>query len=124
MIDKNSTQNIRTHFYTYPSTEIHLRALARATKLSLPTVITIVRKLAKEELISIKKTTALTIVRANTENPQFTRMKRINNLASLYHSGIVDYLNKAYNYPKALLCFGSYARGEDSEDSDIDIPII
>ena len=58
------------------------------------------------------------------EYKKFIRMKRIYNLNSLYLAGLVDFLVKEYNNPEAIICFGSYSKGEDFEKSDIDIAII
>ena len=42
------------------------------------------------------------------------------NLAQLQSSGIIDYLKEQLGNP-AIVVFGSYARGEDTDSSDIDI---
>ena len=82
-----------------------------------------VDSLKKEGLVFVNKTKALTKVKANMENKGFTRMKRLSNLESIYTSGFVDYLLKELR-PLAIICFGSYSRGEDFEKSDLDIAII
>ena len=52
------------------------------------------------------------------------RNKRVYNLKKVYDSGIVDYILISYNHPKAIMLFGSYSRGEDTENSDIDIAVL
>jgi len=37
---------------------------------------------------------------------------------------LTDYLVKSFNFPETIVLFGSYARGEDTEKSDIDILVI
>ncbi|MDI6721630.1 MAG: nucleotidyltransferase domain-containing protein, partial [Candidatus Aenigmarchaeota archaeon] len=54
----------------------------------------------------------------------FIRAKRVNNLKKLYDSRIVDYLSEIYDKPEAIILFGSYGRGDDVENSDIDIAVI
>ena len=122
MIDKNSTMKILEYFFDYPTKEIHLRELSRELKLSLPTVLKAVSKLKKENLIDVKKGRAVTIVKANLENKNFQRLKRASNLTKLYSCGLVDFLN--IGNPQSIICFGSYSRGEDLENSDIDIASI
>ena len=50
----------------------------------------------------------------------FLLEKKLYNLRSLYSSGLVDFLVQELSNP-AIILFGSYARGEDVETSDIDI---
>ena len=38
----------------------------------------------------------------------------------LYGSGVIDYINKKLSYPVIIL-FGSFSKGEDVEQSDIDL---
>lgn len=49
--------------------------------------------------------------------------KRIENQKLVYESGLVDYLSEQYP-GSTIILFGSYSRGEDTHDSDIDIAII
>jgi len=77
----------------------------------------------KEHFIQTQKTIALTQVWVNTEHEKFPRTKRIFNLQQIEDSGLVEYLTHEYNHPPIVL-FGSYARGEDIERSDIDIAIL
>ena len=59
----------------------------------------------------------------NFENSKILQMKRVENLKAVYSSGLLDYLRESL--PGAtIILFGSYAFGEDNEDSDIDIAVI
>ena len=124
MIEKNNTQKMLELFFRYPTKLFHLRELSRELKLSMPAIIAAVKKLKKENLTTVKRSRVLTIVSANIEHQLFTRLKRIYNMESLYLSGLVDFLYKEYKKPQAIICFGSYSRGDDTERSDIDIAII
>ena len=57
--------------------------------------------------------------KANRENPDFIFYKKISNLVALKESKVIDYLKE--KYPKSIVLFGGYSRGEDIETSDIDI---
>mgnify|MGYP001180836169 CR=1 FL=1 len=57
--------------------------------------------------------------KAKRENPDFLFYKKINNLIMLKNSGLTEELKE--HYPKAIILFGSYDKGEDIETSDIDI---
>lgn len=122
MIGKTTTQHVLEYFFLNPTTRVHLRELSRQTGLSMPTIITAVTKLEKEGFVNVERGRAWTFVTAN-RNRDFLRKKRLFNLAQLYESGLVDALIRSC-HPQAIICFGSYSRGEDTEESDIDIAII
>ena len=123
MIDKNSLSVVLNIFFDSPTNEFHARELSRKTGLSIFSVLEAIKKLSKEGLISVHKKGNMKIVKASN-SMKFIRIKRIRNLEKLYESGIVDYLNEQYNNPEAIILFGSYSRGDDVENSDIDIGII
>jgi predicted nucleotidyltransferase len=121
MIDKSSTEKVLAHFFTFPTEEVHLRKLSRQLGLSLPTIIMATKKLEQEGLITVKHGRPLTLTRAALTE-RFTRRKRVHNLEQVYESGLLESISKAR--PDAIILFGSYSRGEDTERSDIDIAIL
>ena len=123
MIEK-STKKIMRVIFENPSRGFHLRELSRVAKLSMPAVISATNSLSLNRLISKKKEIHITRVKANLEFPRFVQKKRIFNLERIYDSGILEYLSAKYNFPKAIILFGSYSRGEDTEKSDVDIAVI
>ncbi len=123
MIEKSNTQRVMDFFFKNPTREVYLRELSREMKLSMPAIVFAIKNLKREGLVFVNKTKALTKVKANIENKEFIRLKRLSNLESLYASELVDYLLKELR-PLAIICFGSYSRGEDFEKSDVDIAII
>ena len=123
MIDKNSISTILDVFFENPTKEFHARELSRKTGLSIFSVLEAIKKLSKEGLISVQKKGNMKIVRA-TSSVAFIRKKRTRNIGNVYDSGIVEYLNGAYDNPEAIVLFGSYSRGDDVENSDIDIAIV
>ncbi len=60
----------------------------------------------------------------NYDNEKFIGLKRSLNLYSLYSSGLLEELEEFYMNPKCIVLFGSYSRGEDTNESDIDIAVI
>ena len=123
MIQKSTTERVLAYFYVHPTTEIHLRELARTLQISLPAVLRARKALERERLLSTRKEGPLILLRASTTHPRFGRLKRADNLVRIYESGIVDALMERCN-PAAIVLFGSYSRGDDTERSDIDIAII
>lgn len=124
MIENNNTLRVLGWFFNFPTSETYLRELSREMKLSMPAIIAAVNKLQKENLVIVQRKKALTTVKANLDCKMFLNLKRVNNLEKLYTSGLADYLSSSFNKPQAIICFGSYSRGEDIEKSDIDIAII
>ncbi len=123
MIDKNSIFGVLDMFFDNPTKEFHARELSRNTGLSIFSVLEAIKKLSKEGIISVQKKGNMKIVKAS-HSTAFIRAKRIRNLEKAYDSKIVDYLNEAYEKPEAIILFGSYSRGDDIENSDIDIAIV
>lgn len=124
MIEKTTTERVFEAFLRNPSAEFHLRELSRLLKLSMPTIISATDALAKDGSIIKTKGKVLTTVAANRESPRFVQLKRVYNLDQLYVSGLLKHLSDAYNHPKLIILFGSFSRGEDAENSDIDIAVI
>jgi len=123
MIDKNSTFVIMDVFFDNPTKEFHARELSRKTNLSIFSVLEAIKKLSKEDFISVQKKGNMKIVKSS-HSATFIRAKRIRNLEKLYNCSIVDYLNEIYEKPEAIILFGSYSRGDDIESSDVDLAII
>jgi predicted nucleotidyltransferase len=84
----------------------------------------ILKHLKTEELLVEEPNNIVVNYRGNYDNPRFVAMKRSINLYSLYSSGLINDLTEFYNTPECIVLFGSYAKGEDTGKSDIDIAIV
>jgi predicted nucleotidyltransferase len=96
--------------------------MAEETELSPSTVSRLAEELEKTGIIELDREGIRTEIRA-TGNQRFRDLKKVNNLKRITESGIVDKIYDA-TVPEALVLFGSYSRGEDDKNSDIDIAII
>ncbi len=123
MLTKSNIFGVLKVFFEDPNKKFHIRELARLTDLSPPGIMKIVKNLEKEKLVIAEKRGFVTDVCA-TRTDAFFRLKRSVNLIMLYESGLVDFLNKAYEQPEAIVLFGSYSKGEDTSKSDIDIAVV
>jgi predicted nucleotidyltransferase len=56
--------------------------------------------------------------KSNLDSEEYKKFKKIYNLASLFE--LAGFLNDSL-MPKCIVLFGSYQRGEDTEESDIDL---
>ncbi|MFH0836965.1 MAG: nucleotidyltransferase domain-containing protein [Candidatus Aenigmatarchaeota archaeon] len=110
-------------FFEEPAREFHLRELSRITKKNPVTVKTHLKSFVKTSVIKRKKERNLELYSANTENLYYKEYKRIYNKAKLFESGLIDFLKEEFSLP-VIIIFGSYEKGEDNQNSDIDIFIL
>ena len=115
-------QIIKEHFFIYPSIKLRVREIERTLKLPLPSVIRYCRELEEEGILSIEKTGTIRFYMASRSNNKYLLEKRLYNLKNIYKSGLVEHLKHELSNPGIIL-FGSFARGEDTEESDIDLYI-
>ncbi|MEK6899104.1 MAG: nucleotidyltransferase domain-containing protein [Nanoarchaeota archaeon] len=104
---------------------INQSEIARALKVSSTAIAKSLPLLKKEKLIiySLSPRMNLTFIELNRDNPQAISLKRIENLKLIYESGIITILEEIF--PGAtIILFGSYSKGEDTTESDIDIAIV
>jgi len=103
--------------------EFGVREYAREIKVSPPTASSILSAFEKNNLLSIQKMRGFNLYRAKTDNSQFVDLLKFYNVSKIKTSGLIDYLNKYYLKPTIVL-FGSFAKGENVPESDIDLCII
>lgn len=123
MIMDTKKGNLLKFVFLHPTGEYTVREIARKTGMSPTWISKISRELAKADLVTIKEETTSKKISAK-KGQTFIRKKRVFNLDSVYGSGVVDKLAEEYAHPDAIVLFGSYSKGEDTEKSDIDIAII
>lgn len=114
--------NIKEFFLINPTIKLRVRHIEKEVKVPLPSAIRYTRELEKEQILKKTELAGITIYSADRTSKQFLLEKKMFNLKQLYSSGLIDYFIKTYDNP-TLLVFGSYARGEDIENSDIDLYI-
>lgn len=99
------------------------RDIAKALDVSPTAVGNSISKLAKENLILIEKTKTINFISLNRDDKKALDLKKIENLKNIYTSGLSDYLEFELAGACCVL-FGSYAKGEDTNNSDIDIAAV
>ena len=117
----NIKQAIEEHFFINPTVKLRVREIERTLKLPLPSVIRYCKELEKEGILTTEKTGKVTFYTASRSENYFLE-KKLYNIKMVYHSGLIEYLKIELSNP-AIVLFGSYAKGEDTENSDIDIYI-
>lgn len=106
-------------------TKLNQRKISKLLKVSPTAIAKSLKLLEKEFLIKKEKNKEmnLNLVELNRDNKRTLELKRIENLKILYESNLVDFLEESFP-GSTIILFGSYAKGEDTEKSDIDIAII
>ncbi|MEK6959538.1 MAG: nucleotidyltransferase domain-containing protein [Nanoarchaeota archaeon] len=111
-------------FFDDPLAEggFQLREISRKAKVAPPSTKRYLKELQSEGLITITKHRMLgyPTYRANRDDERFLKKKRIDNIARIQESGLIDHIDRSC-HPNAIIIFGSAGRGEDIKESDIDI---
>ncbi|MBI4162366.1 MAG: nucleotidyltransferase domain-containing protein [Candidatus Aenigmarchaeota archaeon] len=118
-------QEIMRFLFMNAGESFNARNLALHIKVSQPAIAKSLPLLQNHGIIHVSKdrnSKRLTI-ELNRENPLVIGMKRADNIRQLYESGLVEFLRE--KFPSCtIMVFGSFARGEDTSRSDIDIAIV
>ncbi len=111
-------------FYMFPTRSMTLKDISIYTRLAHTSVKQNLRKLIKVglivEKIEKKGKRKFPVYETNSSNKLFVRYKKIYNLQVIIESCVIEYLEEKL-MPKCIVLFGSYQRGEDTEESDIDL---
>ena len=111
-------------FFVSPTKEHSLMDVSRNVGLAHTSVKKNLLQLVKQDLVietvERKGKRKFPVYRANRDNRLFREQKMIYNLASLLNSGFIKFMEEMLA-PKSIVVFGSYRRGEDVENSDIDV---
>lgn len=111
-------------FFEDPQREFHLREFARIQKISPTTAGKFLENLRKDNYLLKRKERGHLLYRANTDSVEYKNLKVFYNISKINDSGLVDFLVEYFNYPEAIVLFGSYAKAENTPKSDIDIFVL
>jgi predicted nucleotidyltransferase len=105
--------------------KLNQRKIAKFLKVTPTAVAKALPSLEKENLIKINRSKEmnLNLIEFNRENNLAVNLKRAENLKLFYETELSDFLIN--NHPGCtIILFGSYAKGEDTTKSDLDLAII
>lgn len=120
---RESSFKVAELIFNYPNKTFHIRKLAKETKQSTTAVVSAIRDLNKFKIVKLDKTDLTTNIRADTESDAYRFYKKIFNIYRLERYTIIEKLKETFQ-SETIVLFGSFAKGEDIEESDIDILVI
>ncbi|GIU68364.1 MAG: hypothetical protein KatS3mg001_214 [Candidatus Pacearchaeota archaeon] len=113
---------IKEYFFVHPNAKMRVRQIEKELKLPLPSVIRYCKELVNEGILKTVKTGNVVFYTSNASNENFILEKKLFNIKSLYKSRLIEFLKREFSNP-VIVVFGSYAHGQDVENSDIDLYI-
>lgn len=104
--------------------EFYVRQLSKLLNKSPTTISKNLKEYKKKGILNSEKKFNHLLFKANTQSKEFKQLKLNYNINLLNDSGLIDYLIKEFNHPQAIVLFGSFAKAENTSQSDIDLLII
>ncbi len=108
-------------FINNPYEQYYLREASRILEISPMTVKRALALLLNERLLVMEKFKNLILFRANMDSPTFLHLKTAYNLAWLEERDLMEYVKEQLPGLSTLVLYGSFAKGENDESSDIDL---
>jgi len=123
LYEETAKNKIAEVLFRYPEKEFSLSDLAREAGVAKANIGNILNEFQEAGIISIEKLSKIWRIRSNQTNWLYVRSKIVYNLNFIYKSGLVEFLVDFFKNPKAVVLFGSFRKGEDISNSDVDIAI-
>ena len=111
-------------FMDNPYEKYYLREAARILKISPMTLKRTLDFLLQNKLIRREVVKNQILYSADMQNPALKHLKIAYNLSLLWHKNIVEFIRKKIPGTNTIILYGSYAKGENDRESDVDILII
>lgn len=119
-------QKILHWFFSYPQSEMTLSRLSEKLHIAKTTVNTYVNGMVEEGLLRKKIYGKTWNISCNLDHPLMKSRKIAFNFAMIlegYTKVLQDAIRGLVPHAKSVILFGSYRKGDDTENSDIDIAI-
>jgi predicted nucleotidyltransferase len=100
--------------------EHHVREIARKYKIHPTTASSYLKQIENEKLIKKKIAYNHIFYKGEVSNPIFKQKKISHNIEKVIKSGLIQYLEESL-HPNTIVLFGSYAKGENTQTSDLDV---
>jgi len=120
MLEKYNRYKLLKVFMDNPTESFRLRELSRLSKISPPSVMIYLKEFEKEKLIEKQEKRKIPFYKANRDNEDFKQYKKLSIIYEIHKSGLIEYLWEKLA-PETIVLYGSFAKGESIENSDLDI---
>ncbi len=120
MLFKKPVFDIMSFIFNNPTGEFYEKKIAEITKVSVGACKKKKKKLSEIEFLHVEKKGKMNFYRLNRENVLVKRLKIIFTL----DGPLVNEVKKMKGERTEISLYGSFARGEDVEDSDFDLLLI
>ena len=111
-------------FFSMPTKNHNLKEISKESSLAHTSVKNYIEILKKDGIIrEIEEKHGeriFPLYAADIDSESYKKQKIVNNITDILTSGVIDYLRDEV-MPNSITLFGSYSRGEDLEDSDVDL---
>jgi len=108
-------------FLDHPHTSYYLRESARLLKMDPMTVKRALTLFVTDGILLKTEEKNQILYKTNIDSPAFRYLKISYNLSWLQKKEVPDFLQHHMNTVTSILLFGSYAKGENDAESDVDI---
>ena len=116
-------RKVMNWFFSYPSKEVSLNDLTKLVNISKTTANTVINQLHDEGFLKITILGKLWRISCIQQHSFNTTRKIPYHLELIYSSGVIDAVLQNINNPRAIVLFGSYRKGDDTDGSDLDIAV-
>lgn len=116
-------QKVLFWFFSFPDKEMSLNDLSQELKISKTTANKVVLNLVDLEFLKLEILGRIWRISCNKYHIYNYSRKISYNLMMVYESGVLDEIHKIAQSVKSITLFGSYRKGDDNENSDIDLAV-
>ncbi len=124
LITSNTKRSLLALFFLSPEKEYYLREMAREIKQQPNLVSSELRKLEQSGLIKSRRKGNAIYYQVNKESPIYSELKSIITKAYAFYGVLKKMLLTYTSMIKFAFIYGSFARGEERQGSDIDLMVI
>jgi predicted nucleotidyltransferase len=118
-----ASHKIQWWFFSYPDREFGLNDLTEALKISKTTANRVVHQLVDEGFLNLEVIGNIWRISCNKDHLYNYSRKISYNLSMVYESAIMGLIREIVPNSRVIILFGSYRKGDDNENSDIDIAV-
>lgn len=119
-------QKVLFWFFSFPSAETGLNDLSAEMRISKTTAKRVINRLVEEGFLKVKVYGNAWRITCNQEHIYNHSLKIVHNLDMVYRMywlGLRDMILQRVGNPSAVILFGSYRKGDDTKESDIDLAV-